>query len=301
MIRARAQSSVPSLFAALLLALAQPGHAREPNRALAGLPQTAGDHVLINDGFTVGYSERLGSPLWVVYRASRITNRRYSPRPRFHRDPRSRRGVTWFDYLHSGYDRGHMAPNFLMSNLYGRGAQRDSFLMTNVTLQSPRLNQLLWQRLEEVEADYLAPRWQALWVTAGPIFSDADRHTESGLAIPEAFYRLWLDRKENGRLRALALIVPQKVRGDERLDRFVVSVDAVERRTGLDFYTRLPDAEENPLEAAAADPVAWGLTRHACDPARYAENWQGRDGITLVFDRCRNVNRKGKTRHERKD
>jgi endonuclease G len=42
-----------------------------------------------------------------------------------------------------------------MSMLHGRYGQADSFLMTNISPQRPKLNQQLWQRLEEVEISFL--------------------------------------------------------------------------------------------------------------------------------------------------
>ena len=202
----------------------------------------------------------------------------------FH-DPRVRRPIQYRDFTDTGFDRGHLAPNYLISNLHGPAAQRQSFLMTNIVLQRPRLNQLVWQRLEEIEVDHLARRWDELNVTVGPVF-DADRTwTDSGVDVPDAFYRIWLDRTADG-LRALALLVPQHVRGDERLDQFLITVDEIEAKTGLDFFAGLPDAIEKRLEARPADLSAWGLASLACFPARYANNWQGKDGIRLKFDRC---------------
>ncbi|MEQ8798775.1 MAG: DNA/RNA non-specific endonuclease [Salinisphaeraceae bacterium] len=254
-----------------------------------GLPEapgvTGGIEILNNRGFVVGYAGHRGAPAWVVYQARPIGERQHLDRPRFETDPRVRRTVEYRDFTDTGFDRGHMAPNYLISNLHGPEAQRQSFLMTNIVLQRPRLNQLVWQRLEEIEADHLARRWDELNVAVGPVF-DADRAwTDSGVDMPDAFYRIWLDRTADG-LRALALIVPQDVRGDERLDRFVTSVDEIESRTGLDFFPGLPAAVEKELEASAADPENWGFASLACFPARYANNWQGKNGIRLEFDRC---------------
>lgn len=84
----------------------------------------------------------------------------------------------------------------------------------------------------------------------------------------------------------MAFIVPQSVRGDERLDQFIVSVDRVEARAELDFYPALPDRVETRIESVSANPKAWGFAQYACMPARYAEDWQGRGGIELHFNRC---------------
>nr|WP_292429156.1 DNA/RNA non-specific endonuclease [Methylobacter sp.] len=93
--------------------------------------------ILRNDGFILGYSDLRGNPLWVEYALTAAKeNGRSLKRPnRFETDWRSINRVSHDSYQHSGYDRGHMAPNYAMSRLYGREGQSDSFLMTNITPQ----------------------------------------------------------------------------------------------------------------------------------------------------------------------
>lgn len=280
------------LVAALRLAppASPPGSSEGP--LYAGAPAAGGDlgpvRRLDNPGFAVGYSPRRGAPVWAAYRAEPVTQTGYHDRPRFEPDPRVARSPAPGSYRGSGYDRGHMAPNYLIANLYGAAAQKASFRLSNIAPQRPRLNQLLWQRLEEIEADHLAARHEGLWVTAGPVYGDDSARLggPDGVDAPEAFYRIWLDL-EGGSPRVLALRVPQDVRGDERLDRLVVSVDDLEKETGLDFHSDLPADVQAAIESQPADPGVWGLTELACFPARYREDWQGRDGIRLDFGRCR--------------
>lgn len=258
-------------------------------QAYAGLPRanSAGQiTVLHNKGFVIGYSERRRDPLWVVFRIRPTHSGRLPPRPRFKRDTRSLAGVKYYDYSGSGYDRGHLAPNYSIARLYGSKAQQQTFLMTNITPQRPRLNQLVWQRIEEAEIDVMARRWREIWVTTGPVFSRDPGRLSSGVEIPQAFYRLWLDVTEGGKPRVLALLVPQNVRGDEPLSQFVTTVDHIEALTGLDFYADLPVAEQTRIEAKPAQLRAWAFAAVACTPARYAKGWQDKNDIHLRYDRC---------------
>jgi len=92
--------------------------------------------VFRNEGFMVGYSEWRGNPLWVTYHLRPISKMKKLKRPsRFKTDWRSFRRVSHNDYLKSGYDRGHMAPNYAISNVYGREGQLDTFVMSNITPQ----------------------------------------------------------------------------------------------------------------------------------------------------------------------
>lgn len=248
-------------------------HAAE--ESYGGLPRVEGVQVLRNPGFTVGYSDEYRVARWVVFRAASVRGRKLPPRPEgFDPDSRLEHPVYSRDYSGSHYDRGHLAPNYLIGKLFGRAAQRATFLMSNVAPQRPRLNKLVWQRLEEAEVDEVAPAAGGLWVVAGPVFDRAPRRLKKGVAIPEAFYRIWVDTRDPDPPQALAFIVPQKVCGEESLGDFVVSVDAVESRTGIDFFAALDDGLEAPLEASVR-PSGFRLADWARRPARYAEDFAG--------------------------
>ena len=237
------------------------------------LPLYRGDcaayRVIKHPGHVVGYSPCHGNPLWVSYRVSHELQYRLPPRPeKFHSDP-AVPDVRWHAYKGSGYQRGHMAPRYAIARLYGPAAQNATFLMSNITPQTPNLNQKLWQRLEEVEIDEMTQWHGELQVIVGPVF-DANRQLlPSGVEVPDAFFRLWIDfRTLSGRPKLLAFLVPQDVRGDEPLDDFLVNVDEVERLTGLDFFAALPDEEEDRLESAVVMD-GWKLVQVANQPPRY--------------------------------
>ena len=97
---------------------------------------------------------RRAAPLWVGYVARDPAAGTPHERPdSFAVDAPQGTGIDGDAYRGSGYDRGHLAPNYLISRAYGREAQRASFRMSNIVPQLPRHNQLLWQRLEEIEAE----------------------------------------------------------------------------------------------------------------------------------------------------
>jgi endonuclease G len=206
--------------------------------------------VFRNDGFIVGYSEQKANPLWVMYK---IQNRPSHPqklkRPsKFSADMRSLRYISHEDYTRSGYDRGHMAPNFAMSVLHGKSAQKQSFLMTNITPQKANLNQKIWQTLEIKEYNEYASRYDTLWVVTGPIFDDDHTYLSSAhIEIPDSFYKIFLGIKGE-KLDAFCYIIPQNVKGFESLENFKVSIDTIEKLTGWDFFWKLEDDVENRLE-----------------------------------------------------
>lgn len=55
--------------------------------------------------------------------------------------------------------------------------------------------------------------------------------------------------ESDGRLRAQAFVFPQETPAFAEPDGYLVTIDEVERRTGLDFLPELPDELETALEA----------------------------------------------------
>lgn len=218
--------------------------------------------ILRNHGFILGYSDIRGNPLWVEYMLTAAENTPSFKRPnRFETDWRSINRVSHDSYQSSGYDRGHMAPNYAMSHLYGRAGQADSFLMTNITPQKPKLNQHLWQHLEEAEIKHFAKNFGKVWVITGPVFSGTVERLNSDwtVEIPDAFYKIYITEASVGKPSiALGFLMPQTVNGKEPLTQFVTSIDNIEALTGLDFFTQLDDRTEAALEAAV-EPQPWNL------------------------------------------
>ena len=218
--------------------------------AYAGFPRGHQEIlVLRNQGFVVGYSEQRRDPLWVCYRVFRVGTEVLPDRPsRFLVDDRTRSRVPPEAYAGSGYDRGHMAPNFAIATRYGQAAQAETFLMSNIVPQAPRLNRGMWQRLEMLASKTYAPRCDEVWIIAGPVFDRNIQALRSGVEIPDACYQIILDEL-NDRPRVLAFVIPQDVPLNARLEDYLRSVDDVEAMAGLDFLSELPDELEGSLEA----------------------------------------------------
>ena len=243
-------------------------------KAISALNTNTWFRVLRNNGFIVGYSDLRGNPLWVEYALTPVTdNAPHLKRPsRFQTDWRGLNRVSHDDYTKSGFDRGHNAPNHAMSTLYGKYGQADSFLMTNISPQRPKLNQQIWQRLEEAELSFFAKNFGKVWVITGPIFGNNSERISSSLwhiDIPKAFYKIYITEESDSKPAfALAFIIPQTVTGKEPLSQFVTTIDTVEAQTGLDFLSDFDDKTENHLEGTI-ETVPWNLNAINKIPSRY--------------------------------
>ena len=249
-----------------------------PNSTYMGVPKTTEvglntfNRTLRNNDFMLGYSDIRGNPLWVTYLLTQLPEGKkgYRRPSTFYKDWRNITQITTDDYTKSGYDRGHMAPNSAISKLYGKKSQLDSFLMTNITPQRPNLNRKLWQRLEEVEFKEFTKHFDKVWVVTGPIFDDKIERLKSSnyIEIPDEFYKVYIGLKGNQPPKALAFIMPQKVRGNEPLTKYVTSIDEVERKTNLDFFADLDDKIEDEIEKST-EIKSWNLKAVARTRSRY--------------------------------
>lgn len=226
--------------------------------------------VLRNEGFLVGWSDVRVNPLWVSYQLRAVEDPSAGPRPGFRKDWRTLWPVGTDHYAGSGYDRGHMAPNYAIAAVHGREAQLDTFYMSNMSPQRPDLNRRLWQRLEEVVIDRFVPRFGEVQVITGPVFPERffdNVFNRVGLVeVPEAFYKIIA--VPGDKPRVLAFLMPQKVLGDEPLDAYLVSVDEIEGLTGLNFFPRLPDVVAEALEGEVITQ-GWALEEVARLPGRF--------------------------------
>ena len=232
--------------------------------------KTGLSHVLRNQGYMLEYSETLKNPLWVTYKIPKYQYKSGKRPSGFSKDWRSIASVSHQDYTGSGYDRGHMAPNYVIASRYGRTAQKETFLMTNITPQKPRLNQKSWQRLEEVIANDFSKWYGEFWVVTGPIFAKTPKTLKnSDVKIPKAFYKILIKpTSPETPAQALAFIFPQKAKAKASLMSFVTTIDEVEKQTGIDFFHKLEDEFETQLESSQT-PEAWRLKEVATRPSRY--------------------------------
>ncbi|MDF3057564.1 MAG: endonuclease [Rariglobus sp.] len=221
---------------------------------MAGFPHAI--RVLKNTGYVAGYCEVLENPAWVAYRVGDVEKLEPpAPRPEgFETDLRTAARVSPAAYSNSGYDRGHLAPNYAIATRYGEAAQRETFLMSNIAPQRHALNAGVWKEMEMRIATSYPGRFGEVWVLAGPVFGARPAKLPGGTAVPEAFFMIVIDESD-GRVRSQAFLFPQETPGGAGLEKFVVSIDEVERRTGLNFLPELEDAAEAALEAKRVSGV----------------------------------------------
>ena len=225
--------------------------------SFAGLPvrkgaPAPGDISIIDRGeFVIGWSASLRHPVWCAYHVTKDAVHFDERRPSFRKDRSCPSAPTPDEYRHSGFDRGHMAPNYAILTRYGEEARLKTFFMSNIAPQSPALNRGVWRDMEHRIASLWTAAYGEIWVVVGcftPTDGSIAHIGNTGIDIPQQFYQVVI-AQDGLNVRALATIFPQSIGWDAWAARGLISIDELEQLTGLDFNPELPEFIQDPLEA----------------------------------------------------
>ena len=199
--------------------------------------------VLINHGYIVGYSVHRNQPLWAAYCVSKANEDVSYQRPQFYYDD-ARLPVTsrvGTDTFGSPYHVGHMVPNNAINKQFGRLAQLETFLMSNMCPQRGNLNTGVWQKLEAKIVDDYAQNRDYVWIICGPIFdANPATITRAGgmkVEIASGFFMILADPTIynysvlDGKVDFMALKFPQNPDPNSLDDQYLITIDELETLT----------------------------------------------------------------------
>ncbi len=210
------------------------------------LPKSTTNQIIKHDYYTLSYSEKYEQAEWVAYELKKnyVKSSNFD-RPYFIEDPKVKtRSADWRNYKKSGYDKGHLCPAGDME--FAINAYNDTFFTSNIAPQKHDFNGGVWNRLEQ-KVRYWATKYDGVYViTAGVLQPNLKTIGQEQVLVPNYFYKILLDNS-NGQYKMIAFLVPN-AKSNKPLYEFVVSVDSIEKMTGIDFFPKLDDKTENRLE-----------------------------------------------------
>lgn len=209
------------------------------------LPTSSTNAIYEHNTYTLSYSEEHEQAEWVAYFLNEddIKYVNYD-RPFFEVDETVITGSAhWRNYKKSGYNKGHLLPAGDRRGSFKE--YEETFLTSNISPQTYKFNSGIWNRLEQ-KVRYWAQKYDGVYViTAGVLEDDLKTIGYENVAVPNYFYKVLLTKDKR---RMIGFLVPHK-ESNKPLYEFVVSVDEIEKLTGIDFFPELEDALENKLEA----------------------------------------------------
>lgn len=140
------------------------------------------------------YDYNKKSSLAVAYKLEKdiLESGHIKKRPRFESDyklPKKYR-TEWKDYLHSGYDRGHILSNQSMNAT--TDAQRSTFLMSNITPQTPELNRNVWLKAEKRERQIALKMGWAEVINLVEFDENNKKYIKNGIRVPSSYVKIIL-------------------------------------------------------------------------------------------------------------
>lgn len=212
------------------------------------LPTSTTGQIVHHEGYSLSYSEKDEQAEWVAYelKKSHLSSTNFK-RPYFKIDKAVKTGAAdWRNYKNSGYDRGHLCP--AGDRRYSQSAHDETFLTSNISPQENEFNAGIWNTLEQ-KVRYWASKYDGVFVvTGGVLKGNMETIGDEHVSVPNQFYKVLID-SNSGKTKMIAFLLPHK-NLNKPLYEFVVSVDSIEKLTGIDFFPQLDDFLENKLEAS---------------------------------------------------
>lgn len=174
--------------------------------------------------------------------------------------------TTLNDYKNTGYSRGHLCPSY--DRLCSRESNDQTFYLSNMQPQNQDHNGGVWANLETKVHDVWSSICDTLYVVKAATIDNEDQilgYTSKNngedsdsyfhMIIPKYFYMALLAyNKELNSYDALGIWSPHQ--GNSTTE--YITIDELERRTGIDFFCNLPDAIERQVEATV-DEDYWSV------------------------------------------
>jgi endonuclease G len=241
--------------------------------------------VYVRQGYVVRYNNKYRIPDWAAYHVKPDylkTPKRERRFKVFRTDPDIQNPVVDEDYTGSGYARGHMAPYFVMGgdrnrngiyanaqvnseDKYDDNTVYEANYMSNIAPQSQdALNGPggPWYSLETaIRKKLVTKNKMELNVFAGSIILNPEdyfilqnKQGDTDIAIPDEFYQvlIYWNKSKKKYITAAFLFThvedPEDLPHDELMD-YLVTVDEIEKKTGLDFLNKLSKAAQQETES----------------------------------------------------
>jgi len=209
-------------------------------------PSSTTGAIVHHDYYSFSYNEPYEQAEWVAY-ALEKKHLTYDDRkrPYFIEDPKVKsKSADWRNYKGSGYDRGHLCP--AGDRRFSEYAYNETFYTSNISPQDREFNAGVWNQLEMKIRQWVKKGDTHFVITGGVLEQGLDDIGEEDVDVPRYFYKV-VAKGEAKNLKAIGFLMQNRP-SNKPIEQFVVTIDEIEKRTGIDFFKELPDKVEEKLE-----------------------------------------------------
>ncbi|MDZ7772998.1 MAG: DNA/RNA non-specific endonuclease [Balneolaceae bacterium] len=214
----------------------------------------ASNDLIIRDLYAMSSNDRTKFADWVAYRLTPVTVSGSSGERNWEVDP-------WLDddetlepgdyegaFVALNTHRGHQAP---LAALNGTGHAHQTNYLSNITPQKGPLNSGSWQVMESRIRALLEDKvFGEVYVMTGPLYEEEMPDlpgADETHRVPSGYWKIVAVPGEHS-LQTAAFIMDQNTPRSSPVMDYLVSIDEVEQRSGLDFFWELGEHRQNRLE-----------------------------------------------------
>lgn len=225
-----------------------------------GLPTLGtGEVVTVHPGHSLVWDETHHVPKWTAHIVlPDIMKGSLARIDTFKPDPDVKGRTDLFDeYWNSGFDRGHMVPSADMR--WSQKALEATYLYSNIAPQKAEMNREAWAELEDWGRRYVHYAQEKVFIVTGPVITEglptlSTPTTIEKVSIPMYCFKAFADL-EGADKKGIAFVMNNGP-ADKNMLSYAVSIDSVEKLTGLDLFPALDDATEAAIEQMS-DVTPW--------------------------------------------
>ena len=235
------------------------------------LDETRPIEILVNQGYIVGFCPDRLQPAWSAYRVAHADDDVDYDRPLTYYDDmrlsaQYRIGRRTFGKIGGiQLNVGHMSPNEVINRQFGRLAQLETFLMSNMSPQYASLNSGVWLKLEtairEIEDESGKDH---VWAIVGPVFGDDPASINRGngkyLPVPSHYFCVIVDPHSYpydtpSKVHIDCFLIPQEAPRSSNPDDYPATLEEVEEATNLKFFSSWGRELAHASTASATDDI----------------------------------------------
>lgn len=238
-----------------------------PSNAQAN-PSFYDNYLLAKPQYALSYNRSKGHANWVAWEVSAAWLGSIDRQNDFRPDDSLPQGwpkISPNDYTNSGFDRGHLCPS--ADRTQSAADNSSTFLMTNMIPQAPELNREAWAYLEEFCRE-LVYKGYKLYITTGAYGTGGEgskgNATKLGnaVSVPARLYKIIVivpanasTNNINNETPIIAVDFPNKNSTVKNTGwiRYITTVNELEQKTGMDFFSNLPYSTQNVLQQVRFD------------------------------------------------
>jgi endonuclease G len=211
-------------------------------------------HAICREAYLVAYDAAVKIPVYVAYTLQPQNALGCFPRTNaFTADQSIEGGARPDDYVATGYDKGHAAPDGDLS--WSQQVEYESFLMTNMYPQHGSLNRGIWKLLETSVRGWSAQLNNTFTIYVGALYSQDDEFIGNGVIVPHGYYKIVINQNTGAIAGWIFPHTKPYVNLGNDLTKFRATIANIEKTSKVDFKFP-PNAKE--LAPGTEWPVDFG-------------------------------------------